>query len=245
MAVATMGLLLAAGAASATASSPVLEFATPGNAFPVAFTTESGEVKAELAGFESVVTCTTSQGEGEITGPHSTMSEYTFTGCAAKGSSLNASCKSEGAATGEILSEQVEAEPVFIDQARDEVGMLLDPHGGVYMEFECGGESVVAEGPFLAPGSPIDKETMSFTLALSESHGVQTPNEYESADGQKHLALPTGIRGTHQPASTGVEATFTVHTSAPVEVKAVTSAEIEAKQREEAEKARQGEIKTL
>lgn len=232
-------LLLASGA---SASPPVLEFVTPGHAFPVAFTTESGAVTAELAGFESVVECAASTGEGEITDPHSTLSQYTFTGCAAKGS-LNATCKSEGANVGEIVSEEIEAEPVYIDQARGEVGMLLDPKGGVYMKFECGGEQVEANGPFLAPASPVNKITTSFTATLSESLGVQLPNEYENSSGEKRLALPTGKRGTHEPASTGVEAAFTIHTAVPIEVKAVTTGQMEAKQREEAEKTRQAEAK--
>jgi hypothetical protein len=239
---AAVSLLVAAGA-HASANPPVLEFTTPGKAFPVAFTTESGEVTAELGGFASVVHCAASTGEGEITGPHSTLSRYSFTGCEAKGTSLNAKCSSVGANAEEIVSEEVEAEPVYIDQARNEVGLLLDPTGGVYMKFECGGESVEAIGPFLARAFPTNKETTTFTATLSESHGVQTPDEYELANGEKRLALPSGNRGTHPPAPTGVEATFTIHTSVPVEVKELTTGQMEARQREEAEKARQAEAK--
>jgi hypothetical protein len=237
-----MAALLVVADADASPSPPVLEFTTSSKTFPVAFTTESGAVTAELAGFESVVHCAASQGQGEITGPHSTLSHYSFTGCAAEGS-LNAKCKSLGANAEEIVSEEVEAEPVYIDQARNEVGLLLDPTGGVYMKFECGGESVEAIGPFLAPASPTDKETTTFTATLSESQGVQTPDEYELANGEKRLALPSGKRGTHEPAPTGVEATFTIHTSVPVEVKELTTGQVEAKRREEAEKARQAETK--
>jgi hypothetical protein len=239
---AAMVPLTVATSANANSTPPVLEFATPGNSFPVSFTTESGLVTAELAGFESVVHCAASQGEGEITGPHSTLSHYSFTGCAAEGS-LNAKCKSLGANAEEIVSEEIEAEPVYIDQARNEVGLLLDPTGGVYMKFECGGETVEAIGPFLAPASPTNMETTTFTARLSESQGVQTPNEYELANGEKRLALPTGRRGTHAPTPTGVEAMFTIHTSVPVEVRELTIGQMEAKQREEAEKARQAEVK--
>ncbi|HEU0251192.1 MAG TPA: hypothetical protein VFR48_10755 [Solirubrobacteraceae bacterium] len=238
--VATVSALLLASGASASA--PVLEFVAPGHAFPVTFTTESGAVTAELAGFESVVECAASTGEGKITGPHSTLSQYTFTGCKAEGT-LNANCNSTGANTGEIVSEEIEAEPVYIDQAREEVGMLLDPEGNIYMKFECGGEQVEARGPFLAPASPVNKATTSFTATLSESLGVQLPNEYETSSGEKRLALPTGKRGTHEPASTGVEAAFTIHTAVPIEVRAITTGQMEAKQREEAEKARQAEAK--
>jgi hypothetical protein len=236
---AAMALLLAPAGAAATASSPVLEFATPGKAFPVAFAVEGGAVKAELANFDSVVHCTASHGEGQITGPRSTVSQYSFTGCVTEGAT-HAKCQSEGAKEEEIISEEIEAELVYIDQARDEVGMLLNPGGGTYMSFKCGGESVEAIGSFLAPVSPIDKEGTSFTATLSESQSIQTPDEYENENGEKRQALPTGKRGTQEAVTTGVEATFTIHSSVPGTIEAITTEEMEAKQREE---ARQEEVK--
>ena len=61
--------------AGANAASPVLEFVVPGDSLPVSFTTESGAVNAEMAGFKSLVHCTASHGEGELTGPRTTVSE--------------------------------------------------------------------------------------------------------------------------------------------------------------------------
>jgi hypothetical protein len=220
----------------AKAASPVLEFVTPGSAFPVGFTATGGPVTAALAGFDSVVNCTGSHGEGEITGPRSTLSNFEFTGCKAQGGNENGQkCKSAGAANDEeITAEAIEADLVYINQAKHEVGMLLNPGGGLYMSFVCGGELVEASGPFLSPVDPINKELTSFTATLNRLGATQIPGEYENALGEKRQAIPMGKReGDPTPATTGVELGFTIHTNVSLQIKAVTAAEIEAKQRED------------
>ncbi len=222
-------MALALAPAGASAASPTLEFLAPGHSLPVSFTTESGAVTAEMAGFEDLVHCTASQGEGEITGPRSTVSKYRFTGCVAGGSEK---CKSEGANEEEITTGPIDGDLVYIDQAKQQVGILLNPGGGTYMSFECGGESAEGQGAFLAPGSPINREATSFTATLSQLDSVQTPDEYENEKGEPLQAIPTGKRGSQKLVPTGVEAVFTIHPSVPIEVKVVTKQEIEAKQRE-------------
>jgi len=220
--------------ADAKAASPVLEFVAPGTAFPIEFTASGGPVTAELAGFDSVVHCSGSEGSGAITGPRSTVSNYIFTGCEAQGGTHNdQECKSTDADAEEIMAEMIEADLVYIDQAKHEVGMLLNPDGGVYMNFECGGELVEASGPFLSPVGPINKEATSFTATLSSSGPVQTPSEYENAIGERRQAIPMGKRGANPPATTGVDLDFTIHTDVSLQIKAITAAEIEAKQRED------------
>jgi hypothetical protein len=232
--IAASALMLAP--ACANAASPVLEFASPGNGFPIAFTAEGGEVTAELNGFATVVHCTGSEGEGEITGPRSTVSNYVFTGC--KTESGDHKCQSQGANEEEITAPMIEADLVFIDQAKHEVGMLLNPGGGVYMDFECGGELVEASGPFLSPVGPINQEVMSFTASLSHLGATQTPSEYEGPNGEKLQAIPMGKRESQPlPATTGVGLSFTILPSVPLEIKAITAAEVEAKQRGEEEAA--------
>jgi hypothetical protein len=227
-------LALAVAPAQAKAASPVLDFVAPGTAFPIGFTADGGEVTAVMQGFDTEVLCSESEGDGEIIGPRSTLSEYVFTGCEAKtGSNTGHACKSEGASAGEIKAEEIEAQLVYIDQAKHEVGMLLNPDEGVYMNFECGGELVEASGPFLSPVGPINKEATSFTATLSQSGAAQTPNEYENALGEKRQAIPIGKRGANPLAKTGVELSFTINTNAPLQIKAVTAAEIEAKQRDD------------
>jgi hypothetical protein len=228
--IAAMALLLVP--AGASAASPVLEFVAPGHSLPVGFTTAGGAVTAE--GFSgAVMTCAHSSGQGEITGPRRAVAKYEFTECKTGGQK----CKSEGAAVEEIKTGSIEAELVYIDQAKHEVAVLLNPRGGTYMSFECGGIPARGEGPFLAPGSPLNTETTSFTTTLSKSAGLQTPNEYEGAGGEKIKAVPFGEKNNNlilEP--TGVESTITVTTAEPVEVRAITAEEVETKQREEAKK---------
>ncbi len=228
--VAAIALLLVP--AGASAASPVLEFVAPGHSWPVSFTTQGGEVTAE--GFSgAVMTCAHSSGQGEITGPRRAIAEYEFTECKTE----TDKCESEGAGVEEIKTGLIEAELVYIDQKSREVAVLLNPRGGTYMRFECGGIPVRGEGPFLAPGGPLNTETTSFTTTLSKSGGVQTPDEYEGAGGEKLKAIPLGEKNNNlilEP--TGVESTITVTTEEPVEVRAITAEEVEAKQREEAKK---------
>jgi hypothetical protein len=215
--------------AGASAASPVLEFVAPGHSLPVSFTTAGGEVKAE--GFSgAVMTCAHSSGQGEITGPRRAIAKYEFTGC----KTGVHECESEGAAVEEIKTGPIEAELVYIDQKNREVAILLNPHGGTYMRFKCEGIPARGEGPFLAPGGPLNTETTSFTTTLSKSsapEGVQTPDEYEGAGGEKLKAIPLGEKNNNlmlEP--TGVESTITVTTAEPVEVRAITAEEVEAKE---------------
>jgi len=228
-------LVLAIAPSQAQAASPVLEFVTPPHN---EFLAEGGAVTAAMAGFEPEVHCAESEGEGEITGPRSTVSIWYFTGCEAQGGSETGHlCQSEEAEPGEIFAGPMEADLVFIDQASHSVGMLLNPGGGEYMDFECGGETVEAFGSFLSPVGPINTMTSSFTASLSRLGATQIPSEYENASGEKLKAIPTGKRGIHPAATTGVELSFNVFTKAPLEIRALTAAEVEAKQHQEEEAA--------
>ncbi len=220
--------------AGASAASPVLEFVTPGSGFPISFKADGGEVTAEMTGFDTVVHCTASHGQGEITGPRSTVSNYVFTGCETEGGTDGGhKCKSKGASEGEITTAMIEAELVYIDQAKHEVGILLNPHGGIYIDFECGGEFAEGSGSFLSPVGPINTEAMSFTATLSRSGAMQTPDEYENANGEKLQAIPMGKRGAGPLVTTGVELSFAIHPSVSLEIKAITAEENEAKQHDE------------
>ena len=227
--VATALLLVPAGA---SAASPVLEFVAPGHSLPVPFTTTSGEVNAEMANFSSVVHCAASHGEGEVTGPRAAVANFTFEECVTTRGS-HTECQSTGAGKEEIETGSIDAELVYIDQAKHEVGILLAPKGETYIAFKCGGESAEGIGPFLAPVSPVNTEATAFTAILSQSASAQTPDEYETLTGEKVPAIPMGTHGGEPPVTTGVEATFTVHPSWPGEIKAISAEEVKTKQSEE------------
>jgi hypothetical protein len=227
--------------AGASAASPVLEFVPHGGSLPVSFTTEGGPVIAELAGFSKVVHCTGSSGDGQVTGPRTAVAKYEFTGCVAQPGSTE--CKSENALKEEIRTGSIAAELVYLDQAKSEVGILLNPGGGVYMKFECGGESIEAQGPFLSSVAPINEAASSFTATLTESNALQTPDEYENAAGEKLKATPEGNRESTGWMTTGVASAITVHPSVPIEIRAITRAEVEAKQHEAEARQRDEEAK--
>jgi len=227
-------LALTIAPAGASAASPVLEFSSPGNSFPIPFEAEGGAVSARMGEYDTVVECDGSEGEGEITGPHSTLSIYFFTGCATVGGSKGGQkCTTPGAEEEEIWSEEIEAELVYIDQTKHEVAMLLNPQEGVYMEFECGGEPVKASGSFLSPVDPVNKLAPSFTAILRRSGNGQIPNEYEDLNGVKHDAIPKAEVGVEPLDNTGVELDFTIYPEVPLEIRSVNTAEVEAKQRQE------------
>lgn len=234
--VATMALLLVP--AGAAAVEPVLEFVVPENSFPVAFTTEGGEVTAEMPDFASVVHCSASHGEGELTGPHSAVAKYVFTGCVTEhGSSTK--CKSATTLNeGEITTGQIPAELVYISQAKHEVAILLNPDNTLsedltYMTFTCGGESVEARGPFLAAVGPVNQEANSFTTTLSQLAGAQTPDEYENLRGEMFKAIPEASREGKPFVTTGVASTITVHSAVSGTIRAFSTEEVLTKQHEE------------
>jgi hypothetical protein len=234
-------LLIPAGA---SAASPVLEFVPHGGSLPVSFTTEGGPVIAELAGFSKVVHCTGSARQGEITGPRTAVAKYEFTGCVAQtGPAVEADCESAGANPKEIRTGPIAAELVYLDQAKREVGILLNPGGDIYMSFKCGGELTEARGPFLSSVTPINEAASSFTATLTESNALQTPDEYENAAGEKLKATPEGNREGAGWVTTGVASAITVHPSTPIEIRAITTAEVEAKQREAEAKQREADAR--
>lgn len=234
-------LALAVAPACASAASPVLEFASPGNSFPIPFDASGGEVTASLAAFTPIVQCSGSEGDGKITGPRSTSSEYVFTECEADepgGPEDGHACESDGATNPkEIRSKKIEADLVYVDQAKHKVAMLLNPSEGVYMEFSCGGQTVKASGSFLSPVDPINKVAPSFAAILRRSDATQLPSEYENANGEKRQAIPMGQKGSDPLATTGVELTFTIQPRVPLEIKAISAAEVETKQRTDEEAA--------
>jgi hypothetical protein len=233
-------LVPALAPSSASATSPVLEFVAPGSSFPIPFEGESANVNARLGEFDRIVECSHGEGEGEVTDAHTTVSSYAFTGCVAEvigggGTSLN--CTSEGAASNEIRSKTIEADPVYLGQAKHEVAMLLNPDGGIYMEFECGTNEITASGPFLAPVNPVNVLTDSFTAVLNRNGNSQIPTEYEDLNGEKHQAIPEAVVNGGEPDTSGVDLSFSIQTNVPLEIKAVSKEEIEARRHAEEEAA--------
>lgn len=246
----TAAVAMAVGPTQASAATPVLEFAPPGGVFPVGFEAVGGEVTAAMAGIDSVVHCEESEGLGEVTGPRSAEGTYWFYGCETQGGSqAGKKCSSAGAEeVGEIESEEIDANLVFISQANHEVGMVLAPGGEIYMTFNCEGIAVTAYGPFVSPVGPVNQLTSSFTASLISNGSSQAPSSYENDSGGVIPAVPTGSWESGEKHATGVNLAFAVTTfsdtppdfpDVALEIRARSSADIEAeaRQREEAEAA--------
>lgn len=235
-------LALTFAPARANAATPVLEYASPGNPFPIGFEALGGNVSARLGDFDKIVNCDEAEGGGKITGPRTTRSVYVFGGCVAEdlGGGGELKCTSPSAHEEEELrSEEIDAELVYLDQSKHEVAMLLNPGGGTYLEFECGSTSIKAIDSFLAPVNPVNTLTRFFTAELiTDPDNFQIPTEYEDLNGVKHQAIPKAIvNGEVEPDNSGVGLIFDIATSVPLEIKSVNKAEVEAKQRQEEEAA--------
>ncbi|MGH2833918.1 MAG: hypothetical protein ACRDK2_14175 [Solirubrobacteraceae bacterium] len=156
--VAALALLLVPTGASA--ASPVLEFIAPGHSLSeVTVTTESGPVTAEMAGSELLLECAESHGEGKITGPRTVVAEYQFSKCEAhEPSKSNHECNSVGAQKEEITTGPIEADLVWIDQAKHEVGMLLNPNGSPISPLNAEVYRPPDLGPSSRPGAQSTKQ---------------------------------------------------------------------------------------
>lgn len=233
-------LVLTIAPTGAQAATPILEFASPGHSFPIPFETEGSNIEARLNNYDRIVECDHAHGHGEVTGPTSTVSSYVFTGCQAEvigGGGTPLKCASEFSAEEEIKSAMIDAEPVYLDQADHKVAMLLNPAGGVYMEFACEGPVIKASGSFLAPVDPVNQLASSFTTKVERNGTGQIIKEYEDLNGVKHTATPIGQVGSESPANNGIALEMAIAPSSPLEIKAISRGEVETKQRADEEAA--------
>jgi len=145
------------------------------------FTTNLKE--GSLITFETVggtkLTCTGGTGEGEITGPKTTIGSYVFTGCEA----VKIKCNSPGAPLGTLIGHKVEGllglEVEGSEPKLDKVANDLFPAepGGFFVEFECSGLKVVARGSVLNPASE-NAMLSSVTLKWTSAGGKQKPEKF-------------------------------------------------------------------
>ena len=154
------------------------------------YTSSSGASTIEtIAG--SKLTCTADSGKGEASAESSGTAKVSLTGCEASGDK----CHTPGATEGEVaLSANYEL--AFTNGVRDEVGLLLKLTEAT---IECGNncegkavETLKLRGTRIGPATPIDEEVVlskRFTIAFSQSKGIQTPTEYEKEEGAKAKAI--------------------------------------------------------
>jgi hypothetical protein len=143
---------------------------------------------------KNVVNCTGQSATGKYTGNKTVGNVVvTFTGCSAFGMS----CSSEGAASGTIVTLQLEGvlgiEELGAEAVLNSVGQDLFPvgHSGPIGEFNCGGVGLTIAGSII---SPVNANAMKLTSAIKSkaTKGKQHPENFV---GEPAEVLVTTIEG--------------------------------------------------
>jgi len=142
----------------------------------------------------SLVTCTGESASGKYTGNKTVGSVVvTFTGCSAFGMS----CKSEGAATGTVVTYALEGvlgvEELGAEPSLNKIGEALFPigHSGPIGELKCGGVLMTITGSII---SPVTANAMKLTATV-KSKAVKGKQRPENFVGEPPEVLMTSIEG--------------------------------------------------
>jgi hypothetical protein len=183
-----------AGASSAVAAE-TLSFIPASGKFPVKTTVKGGIValQVESNGYD----CTSVTGEGEITGHKTGKMKFKFKGC---GTGIT-ECQS-GAVKGEIVTETVPVELVYISKEHHEAGLDFNyeeptegfpPPAHQFASWSCGGFGKYGiRRSIIAAVTPVNTSALSHTK-FSENgthHGIQNPIAYETEAGKRFEAFP-------------------------------------------------------
>lgn len=168
-----------------------------GGSLPLAKTGFSNTIKeGTVTELETVggflVTCTGETASGKYTGNKTVGSVVvTFTGC----SSFGVSCKSEGAATGTVVTYLLEGvlgvEELGAEASLNKIGEALFPvgHSGPIAELKCASLPVTIAGSII---SPVVSNAMKLTVAV-KSKAVKGKQRPENFVGEPPEVLMTTI----------------------------------------------------
>ena len=194
MALSLVAVLLLGGIAAASASAATFE-AKP--SFPVKFTATGGPGLLQTVKPRHV-SCVESTATGEVSGSGAVSGvKVTYKGCFAEGIKP-LECNSAGAASGEIKTNAIKGSPVDIDAKHTKAGILLEPEGTVFAEFNCKlgaavNETIKVEGSIIAKvkDTDLNKFTKELHLELIAVKGTPQPSQVEET-GPKHVLLTSG-----------------------------------------------------
>lgn len=114
----------------------------------------------EGEGVIGAVECKTTDESGAITGPRESTMTLEFKGCESSGRQ----CTSTGASAGTINTSTLDGTLGFLNETKDEIGILLKAPGEVFSEFSCEGENVKTTGSVVAQITP----NWTVTFAVGE-----------------------------------------------------------------------------
>ncbi len=141
----------------------------------VALTQWSGIITRQKA--KPVLTCSASSAMGEFTGANTESLELTLTGCAMG----SATCQSAEASAGEVQFAPLEG--LLVTRKQEYWGLALirwsPVLGSALASFECGGTSVLIEGPILRVIKRDKSLSSEAELLQTGKEGTQEPSCYE------------------------------------------------------------------
>ncbi len=148
------------------------------------------------------VECKKEESKGEATG-ESTVGGIVVTFKECKGP-LSSTCTSAGAGSGEIVTNSLKGEFVYISEGAKTVGQELQPEtsGGLFAEFVCKGslinETLKVKGTLLGevPSAQLNEMRSSFEVNFKQTKGTEEPTEYEEGGTKIKTKLETEGSGT-------------------------------------------------
>jgi PKD repeat protein/flagellar hook assembly protein FlgD len=168
------------------------------------------------------IKCAHSSSAGEVTGAKRIALTTRFTGCARATPAV--SCQTYGAASGEIVSDELEDVPGYIKNEVNAEGRLVQTvgtslrpavFGGRIAGFQCGETTTSLTGDAAAAFTAIDKMSTTAKLAYKAAKGVQLPEELL---GQPKESLVLALGKTQEQVGLTVSETLTAEEA--IEVKA-------------------------
>jgi hypothetical protein len=182
--------LAASACASAVASAELPELVS--SSFPIKYSgTIAESAKWEVPGGSSFIcTGSTSTSEGEITGPKTITAVMHFRGCKAGG----AWCTSEGAKTGEIVTQPLVGTVVYPPNFNKNFAAVFKPKSGVNIVnlFTCIVNAEVRGSIIAISPTQRNKPTSTLEFTFSQAGGAQNPLWYYTEAGEKiHASLET------------------------------------------------------
>jgi hypothetical protein len=202
--------LSAVGASAASAALP--EF-SPSSGVTLTGTSGAGLLETVTG---TKVTCTASTNGGEITGAKTVSKvKVKFTGCESTG----AKCNTSGAASGELVTEELKATLGYLNASKKEVGLDFVPVGTKFIEFSCGTAlvGVKVTGSVICKVTPVNMPTKTSTVTCKQAKGIQEFTKFEGGETDV-LKTQIGIEGL--PQQSGEETTATATASVEGEIKA-------------------------
>jgi hypothetical protein len=183
----TVAVLAVSATATATASAALPEIIGEQATIGI----ETGKVTFEQNGGLQV-SCQEGSAEGRITGPKTlSIRAFSFSKC---GSNVGGVCNGEGQAGGDISMYGGYAGSgmvVYVSKTAKEAAITFTLSANVHCEkTEIGIFYGKIRGGVIAPISPLNTATKSYTLTFSSKKWTQTPRQYENEAGEKVTFVP-------------------------------------------------------